>query len=678
MHFLYPSMFWWLFALAIPVIVHLFNFRRHKLLYFSNVSLLKSLQQESSKKRNIKHLLILLSRLLFIAAFVFALAQPYRAAETSINPDAENIVSVYIDNSMSMQLPGAELSLVDQSRQIAKQIALQFGLNNRFYLFTNDFLPAHQRSLSLTEFVQEVEQLRAGAPPARLSEVFLRTKTLQYDKAADSRLMFLLTDLQRSGVDVENIEADSSLNLFVVPMEPTIANNIFVDSCWFESPVLHAGLPLNLNIRIGNSGEEDAKSIPLQLEVGGVQAAVTNIDIPANSHLEVSMQFSVNRPGYHPAKLSLLDFPVVFDDELYFSFEIRPEIQLLEVFEDTPNSWLELLFFEDEHIRFSSYSRLQLDIRALESYDLILLNEVEELPSGLTLALEQFVERGGSLVIIPSSKNAEAVKTLAIGYGMDFAAHTDTVKSRVLNVEQQHPLLRDVFVKIPDNPDFPTVFKHYPIRLAAGSLTQPLIHLLNGNPMLLAGQHGKGRVYAMAMPLNTEFSDFTTNSLFVPVFYRMALLSAKTTDLYHISGNEVDIELGNEAIGDAGSMRIKGFENDEELIPAVRQLGGVPQLFIPPQSIPAGHYGLFENDRMLSLVAMNDDRSESVLRYFDEEEIAPLLKEKFKTITFLDSNKIVVDNDLDQMLGAKRWYHYFLILALLFILTEILIIRLWK
>ena len=51
-------------GLAIPVIIHLFNFRRYKKVYFTNVSFIADIKQESKKRSQLKHLLILLMRLL--------------------------------------------------------------------------------------------------------------------------------------------------------------------------------------------------------------------------------------------------------------------------------------------------------------------------------------------------------------------------------------------------------------------------------------------------------------------------------------------------------------------------------------------------------------------------------------------------------------------------------------
>ena len=77
MSFLYPNFLWALFAVSIPIIIHLFNFRRYKTLYFSNVKFLKDVQEETRSKSQIKQLLILLSRILLITSLVFAFSQPF-------------------------------------------------------------------------------------------------------------------------------------------------------------------------------------------------------------------------------------------------------------------------------------------------------------------------------------------------------------------------------------------------------------------------------------------------------------------------------------------------------------------------------------------------------------------------------------------------------------------------
>src|SRR5436190_4688502 len=102
MQFYYPAFLWALTALAIPVVIHLFNFRRYKTVYFSNVKFLREVKEETTSRSRLKHLLVLASRLLAIAFLIMAFAQPYIPNKSNKFGGGKKYVSVYVDNSFSM------------------------------------------------------------------------------------------------------------------------------------------------------------------------------------------------------------------------------------------------------------------------------------------------------------------------------------------------------------------------------------------------------------------------------------------------------------------------------------------------------------------------------------------------------------------------------------------------
>jgi len=134
MNFLYPGFLFALIAVAIPVIIHLFNFRKFKKVYFSNVQLLKEVEQQNSSREKIKNLLILLSRILAIIFLVLAFAQPYIPQNNQKNSGLSNSVSIYIDNSYSMEAVNKDGNLLDEAKRRAKELIKGFGLNDRFQL----------------------------------------------------------------------------------------------------------------------------------------------------------------------------------------------------------------------------------------------------------------------------------------------------------------------------------------------------------------------------------------------------------------------------------------------------------------------------------------------------------------------------------------------------------------
>ena len=133
MQFLYPGFLWALSALAIPLVLHLFYFRRYKTIYFSNLRFLREVREETSVRNRLRNLLILLARLLALAMLVLAFAQPVLPLRERIEA-GQRLVSVFVDNSYSMQSFGEELSLFDQARRKAREILLGYGADDRFQL----------------------------------------------------------------------------------------------------------------------------------------------------------------------------------------------------------------------------------------------------------------------------------------------------------------------------------------------------------------------------------------------------------------------------------------------------------------------------------------------------------------------------------------------------------------
>ena len=116
MQFLYPNFLWALAALAIPIIIHLFYFRRFKKVAFSNVKFLKEVKEETSMRSRLRNLLVLLARCLAVAALVFAFAQPFIPSAREVLT-GRKAVSLFVDNSFSM---GAES---DSAKTAASAIA---------------------------------------------------------------------------------------------------------------------------------------------------------------------------------------------------------------------------------------------------------------------------------------------------------------------------------------------------------------------------------------------------------------------------------------------------------------------------------------------------------------------------------------------------------------------------
>ena len=108
-----PAMLWGLLAVLIPVVVHLFNFRRYKKVYFSNVDQLVDLRTESRRHNNLRQWLVLAMRVLAIDFLVLAFAQPVIGHRNGNARSGQTAVSIFVDNSYSMAGASGDGSLLD-------------------------------------------------------------------------------------------------------------------------------------------------------------------------------------------------------------------------------------------------------------------------------------------------------------------------------------------------------------------------------------------------------------------------------------------------------------------------------------------------------------------------------------------------------------------------------------
>jgi hypothetical protein len=231
MQFLYPVFLFALFTLAIPVLVHLFNFRRYKKVYFSNVQFLKEVQERQASRRNIKERLILAARMLALAFLVFAFARPFIPGKDSADAGKQQLVSVFVDNSYSMQTLNREGSLLDEAKQKAKQIASVYSINDRFQLLTQDFEGKHQRLLNRDVFNDAVDAVKISPQSRSIAQITARQQSLLGMTAGALKQRYIISDFQKN-ITGNADTAGSNITVNLVQLKASELPNVAVDSVW--------------------------------------------------------------------------------------------------------------------------------------------------------------------------------------------------------------------------------------------------------------------------------------------------------------------------------------------------------------------------------------------------------------------------------------------------------------
>ncbi|OQX80710.1 MAG: hypothetical protein B6D64_02875 [Bacteroidetes bacterium 4484_276] len=681
MQFVNPLFLFGLFAIAIPIIIHLFNFRKFQKVYFTNVEFIEELKQQTQKQSQLKHLIILLLRILAITALVLAFAQPYiPVTEDEVIHDSQAQVSIFVDNSFSMEAASQDGILLDKAIQDARDISFAYKSSDLFQLLTNDFEGKHQRYVSRDEFLEILDEVEISSVTRLLSEVYNRQADLFLESKPGNYTSYIISDFQNSISDFENIEADSSIRLFLIPVEATDKNNLYIDSIWFSSPVQRMNQLVKLNVRIKNASENDFEKIPVKLMMNDQQRAIASFDLNAGEEVVVEMPYTNNKTGIQFGKLEITDFPITYDDAFYFTYEVKNEIPILSISKNEDgDEYLNSLFGKDSAFAFYQLPENRLDYSSFNNFNMIILDKPDNISSGLSQGLSRFANNGGSVLVIPGTNiDFDNYMEFLLNLNSPYYTSVDTFQTKVSDINLQSQVFEDVFESMPENIDLPKVQKHYIIKRQTNSMFETLLQMQNGNIFLGAVPVGLGMVYILASPLDTEWSNFPKHAIFVPALYKIALLSNPGNKLFYTIGNNQNIVIRNTALNGDKVFKIVSMDQQFEVIPEFQNLNS--QINISNNRISkAGNYTIDVADRQLAGVAFNYNRIESNLDNLDSQALEKRIKDTgLQNTSIISSTERSLSTVITQLNKGYQLWKTFIILVLVFLLGEVILLRFWK
>lgn len=674
MSWLYPLFFAALASIAIPIIIHLFNFRRFKRIYFTNVALLQEVQQETRSQRNLKHILVLMARIFAITFLVLAFVQPYIPAATGGSQQGVTAVSVYVDNSFSMSSVGKEGELLQAAKNKARDIASAYSSTDLYQLLTADFEGKHQRLVNREDFLRMVDEVQVSPVSRKLSDIISRQKEALNKDPYAQRIAYILSDYQQNMVDVGAINADTSIVTELVKLEANPKANLSIDSVWLITPYVQANKSAQLMVRVKNFGDEQ-ENIPLTLKINNVQKGLANFSIGKNETKNLELTFTASATGWQNAEVAVMDAPITFDDKLFFSFEVKQEIKILSIYPDEPSNYLGAVYGKiDEYYKLTQVSDKQLDYSAFPQYSLIVLDGVKTISSGLSEELKKFVSSGGSLVVFPpavdkldASLNG-FLATLGAGQWLGYTEQN----AKVVYLNAEHPVFRNTFEKLADNIDKPIIQKYFTIAATSG---EPIMRLQNGQPFLTHYTAENGHVYLFNSPLNGQWNNFASHALFVPIMFNMALNSVINPDLFYTIGDGKLVKLN---LAGQGKDQVYKLKLDKaELIPQMVIKENKLNLAAGPELKEPGNYTLTTGNKDAGVqVAFNYDRNESANSYFSEEQLTEVIT--LPNIRVLKNTpKGIAQAIVEADKGVQLW-RYCIMFGLFFLLCEVLLLRFLK
>jgi len=642
MQFKHPEILYFLFLLIVPILVHLFQFRRFKKEYFTNVRFLKSLTIQTRKSSKLKKWLLLSCRLLLLTFIILAFAQPFFEAKD--NKNSSNEMYIVLDNSFSMQAKGKKGELLKRAVQELLEATPE---NKNFSLLTNteSYWNTDIKSVRST-----LQNLKYSAIPFELDHVLAKINAHPTNTKKD---IVIITDaIGITPKQLKNI-SKNDVSYFIIPKSEQ-KNNVAIDSVFINETTNDF---YDINVNLSRFGD-DIKSISLAIYNKSklVAKTVSNLESPKKT-----LHFSIPKQEFQ-GYVSISDNSLSYDNTYYFSISKVKKTNIISIGENSKSQFLQRIYTIDE-FNYNNTELAALNYNNLEKQDGIILNELDEIPQALQITLKDFVQKGGNLIVIPSAKSSiTTLNTLLENFGNIQFKSYESVEKLVNKINFNHPLFSGVFENKTTNFQYPSTKTSFVI-----SSSNPTALFYDDQSAFLSAMITPvSAVYLFSAPINTENSNFQQSPLIVPVFYKMAQFNQNNGVNALTIGNSnpfiVDASLSKDAI-----LEVKN--SNEQFIPIQQIMNSKVKMTFNDLPLEAGNFEIYNQKQWVENISFNYNRSESNLNPLDSNFLS-----EYNTADSIESVFHSIQTD---RMNNQLW-KWFVIFALLFLLCEMAIIKFLK
>ncbi|MFT4738523.1 MAG: hypothetical protein ACI92W_002646 [Paraglaciecola sp.] len=641
--------FVWLLALLIPIIIHLFYFRRFKLIDFSNLSVLREIKTAQMKSRKFKKILLLINRLFFVLMLlVFFLNL---LAGTSHKSSEANYI--YVDNTSSMFLPiySAQTKL-DAIIDVARIVLAQIDVDQYYYFFEGGGIQSTR--LYGDDLVKNISQLEESSNASSFSEVVNDLEVLD----ETSHLMYF-SDFQKNGLQIAD-QVQSNHRITLVRIEDESYFNAYVDSVYLESLYVNPDGLSTLNVVIGISGsiiEND--SLPVRF-ISDDQLIATELVSGLEKTQIVSIDIDLAQLNSRKLKIVLGDQRVTFDNT-YFAIlpkYVQPVVTYVSV--DNRNRYIESIFSNNVLFDFKHFQLEDIDYQRISRSDFLIVDGFESIPS----FLRNF--EGSTVLLIPT--NAISISSYNDYLETNIMLQSSEGLQMQILPNFELALFSNIFTEVDSRTNFPNGLSLYqPSSYEDG-------YLLNGfgQSFLSSQKISDQSVLFFGSPLELAYTSLPIHSLFVPLMYQLVFKSVQLDPRLSYLADERFLTFNVPLAKEPKALIINSAEITYS--PNYRLTQGKLLVEFPPNFNVTGYFNLINGADTLASFAVNRAKSESELSFYSVEELETFAEnnDQINLIALSDfsSSSIFEENGT-----AETAAKFMLLLTIIFLVSETLLAR---
>lgn len=704
MTFLNPLVLLGLIAASIPLILHLLNLRKIKIVDFSTLKFLKELQKTKIKKLKLKQLILLITRTLLIIFIVLAFARPtIQGTLPVLGSFAKTSAVILLDNSFSMDISDAWGNRFNQAKNICKNVLNSFKDGDEGAIISIADLSKHsniskhgsqEQNINLTRnlsFLKEnLSNISISLNSANLKDGLSFASSVLESSFNINKEIYIVTDaqnnvFQRALADSSKINLENT-TIYFIPIGANRSKqvaNYSVDSINLISRIFQQGKPVEIEAFIKNNSESDVKGLALSMFFNEERVAQRSLDLLPNETKSIFISAPTRDIGSINAYLEIEGDALDLDNKRYFSF-IVPEMPKVALIGDSESTkYLTFALAHKQSLEASANIRVfePKDASRIDfnSFDMVIIASGPLQTSDYS-RLKQYVSSGGGLLLFADPRTDEEINKNGMQeLGFNFIGartYSSQDPARFLKVDKNHQLFEGMFKEKDiekQTIESPNIYKAI---IFQGE--QEIIEIPGGS-FLSENKIADGKILYFAVSPSFAFSSFPVTGLFPALLYRSSyyLPSFESYGNSYLVGSPISYILPSKYANNS-SFKILDPSQVEFFVQAANlPTGSVLSLENTNQ---VGNFTvLTPENKPISTFSINTDASESVLISQSDENIKKYIREFVNEPRFemIDASTDIQKSIKRVRTGTELW-QLFVALALLAALVEMIVAKVSK
>ena len=547
-------------AFLLPLIIHLINRRRVVRIEWGAMNLLHEALRQRKRNLKLEQLLLLLTRIAIPIVLALCLARPVMSWLRQIPGLNKSSLLVLLDNSFSMRAPGVGGTVRDRAADDLHRVLdnLPRGSDVDVVLAGSPSRALLPETSAVHEAIFDKLQTEPSlAGPLALQDLF-QTASAELKRLGNaSREVLLMTDFQQSdwrtiseGGAIPGLEALKQTQpaplLTFFRQASDLRENLSVASVEPSAFVVAKGQPIALRTHIRNHGPRAYQDIAVHLEADGARLRTTRASIAPNAETVLTLSHSFETAGDHSLTVRLEGDAFPEDNAWSIVMPVREQVNCLLISNDLKaaplegsTDFLEIALTPHQSAKTASLKdvivttnlpHLKFTEKAMNGAEVMILSDVEKFANYNTAKIEDFVKRGGGLIIFvgPSMDSRTYEQELfkngkgLLPCSIKGAGHVDQgqTAARILSQRHTHPALTyfndERGLKLQD-----ASFQHWVKFDKIEGDARVLLSLDRGDPLMVERPFGKGRVIVVASTANAQWNNLPLQPVFVPLMQRL-------------------------------------------------------------------------------------------------------------------------------------------------------------